>query len=161
MNNTATLGAALRRIHPSHVALDRAWSTLIFPPNKSSGYAPTIVASRTYTFAVFTFSWNTRNGCRNAETPAQTLVGCRATSPSPRVRTATLLCCPRPRPRPPPRPAASRDDARGSTSATLGNIPAQITARTNGSSPAFAEASLSASAFSARLERGASGGAAR
>ena len=45
LNSTATLGAALNLIHPSHVACDRPWSTATLPPNSSSGYGPIIVAS--------------------------------------------------------------------------------------------------------------------
>ena len=56
-----------------------------------------MVASRTYTFVVFTFSWKSKNRCSKDGRPKHTDVGCSDTSPSPLVRTTTLLCAPDPR----------------------------------------------------------------
>mmetsp|Transcript_2320 Transcript_2320/g.9422 ORF Transcript_2320/g.9422 Transcript_2320/m.9422 type:complete len:344 (-) Transcript_2320:67-1098(-) len=140
LNSTATLGAALNLIHPSHVACDRPWSTATLPPNSSSGYGPIIVASLTYTFAVLTFSWNSRNLCSNLDKPNTTDVGCKYASPSPLVRTRVLLACAPPT----PPPGLLPDPPTLSATATLGKRPAQITARTRGSFPALTLAATNA-----------------
>ena len=88
-----------------------------------------------YTFAVLTFSWNSRNLCSNLDKPNTTEVGCKYASPSPLVRTRVLLACVGLLPADPPTL---------STTATLGKSPAQITARTRGSFPALTLAAANA-----------------